>query len=464
MDLHYYFKKRKVMEKSAKKEQFVKMTNEPVYKLILKLAIPTIITMLTTSIYNMADTFYVSKLGTSASAAVGIVFSVMAIIQATGFTLGMGSSSLVSRKLGEKKAIDANKYASTAFISALIFGLLIAIFGTIFINPLMEVLGATPSILPFAKNYALYILSGAPIMCASFVLNNVLRAEGKAKFSMIGLCIGGVINIILDPIFIFTLNLGTKGAAIATLLSQIISFCILFQFFLRKKSIIQISLKYALSGFAFLLPVVATGLPSLCRQGLASISTVLLNRSASAFGDEAIAAMSITTRVIMLVASLMIGIGQGFTPVAGYNYGAKQYERVKDSYFFTVKLGFFVLLIFGTFFFIAAPQTIAFFIDDKNVIEIGKTTLRFQCVGLPLHALIVCTNMLMQSTGKIKRATFLSCNRQGVYFIPLITVLPLIWGLTGVQCSQAIADCLSAITAIPYAIIFIKELKTLKAK
>lgn len=438
-------------------QQFIKMTEHSIPKLILSLSIPTVISMLSTSIYNMADTFFVSQLGTSATAAVGIVFSIMAIIQSIGFTLGMGAGSIISRLLGQQDRESACITASTAFFAALVAGVLIAICGQIWIEPLMQLLGATDTVLPYATSYATYIFWGAPFICASFVMNNILRSEGKATFSMIALASGGLINILLDPFFIFVLDLGTAGAAIATLISQFIGFCIFIQFFFRKKSIVHLSYKYISPRFRVYRSIVSNGFPSLCRQGLASISTVLLNVQAAAFGDAAIAGMSIVTRIVMMVASVMVGVGQGFTPVSGYNYGAKNYKRVRKAYWFTMFLGFCFLSVSAITLYLFAPQLIAFFRDDLDVIATGTRALRFQAITLPLHAIIVSTNMLMQSTGKIKQATFLACNRQGVFLLPLLAILPSLLGLTGVEIAQAGADFFSFLMAIPYIIWFMKR-------
>lgn len=440
-------------------QQFIRMTTAPVQRLILSLACPTILSMLVTSIYNLADTFFVSQIGTSASAAVGIVFSLMAIIQAVGFTLGMGAGSLISRKLGERDLETANMYASSAFVCAFILGLLLTIFGQIFIDPLMHLLGSTETILPYSRSYARYILCGAPLMACSFVLNNILRSEGHAAFSMIALTSGGILNIILDPIFIFVLDLGTSGAALATVLSQCVSFTILLQFFIRKKSILHISLKSVSLKLRNYLSIISTGFPSLCRQGLASFATVLLNRNAAVYGDAAVAGMSIVMRIVMMVGAIMVGIGQGFTPVSGYNYGAKLYGRLKHAYWFTVKIGAGVMTFCSVALYFFAPQIISVFRDDPQVISVGVEALRFQAFSMPLHSLIIGTNMLMQSTGKIVPATFLACNRQGVFFIPLIITLPILFGIKGVEMTQMGADILSFITAIPYVIWFFTKLK-----
>lgn len=458
------------MEKNAD-EQYNKMVNTPVWKLITKLAIPTIISMLVTSLYNMADTFFVSQLGTEASAAVGIVFPIMSIIQAFGFTLGMGSGSLVSIRLGQKRNEEASVISSTAFFAALSVGLLITCFGNIFARAVLGFVGADETVLPFARDYAFFIFWGAPFMCASFVLNNDLRAEGKAFFSMIALTTGGILNMILDPFFIFNelplfgtglvlkgFGFGIRGAALCTLISQFTSFWLLFSFYLRRKSICHISIKNISKDLRVLGKVTATGLPSLARQGLASIASILLNRNAALFGISAIAAMSIVGKIIMFIASMMIGIGQGFSPVSGYNYGAKRYDRVKKAYIFLVASGACVMSVFAAAAVIFAPQIIAAFRNDPDVIEVGTVALRWQAAFLPLHALIVGTNMLMQSTRHIKAATFLSMNRQGVYFIPAILILPQFFGLFGVEISQAVADLFSTFTAIPYMIWFFRKL------
>lgn len=443
-------------------EQYNKMVNTPVSKLIAKLAVPTVISMLVTSIYNMADTFFVSQINTQASAAVGVVFPIMAIIQAFGFTLGMGSGSLVSIKLGQKRNSDANVIASTAFFSSIFFGGIVTLFGNLFTPQILRFIGASETVLPYAQDYATYIFWGAPFICASFVMNNDLRSEGKAYLSMIALTSGGILNIILDPIFIYGFKLGISGAAIATLVSQFISFSILLSFYLRKKTVVRINIKNVSVKDGTLWKIICTGIPSLARQGLASIASILLNTSASVYGDAAIAAMSIATKILMFVASIMIGIGQGFSPVSGYNYGAKRFDRVKKAYFFMVASGSSIMSFFAIIIFIFARQILHSFIDDQAAIDIGVVALRWQVSFIPLHPLIVGTNMLMQSTRHIKSATFLSMNRQGVFFIPAILILPRILGLTGVEISQFVADVCSAITAIPFAIVFFKKLNMLE--
>ena len=440
--------------------QFIKMTETPVHKLITSLAIPTIIIMLVTAIYNIADTFFVAKLGTSASGAVGIVFSLMAIIQAIGFTLGMGSGSLISRLLGAKKNEKANEMASTGFFTAIIFGVLLALFGLINLDALMKALGSSDSILPLAKNYAKYILIAAPVMCASFVLNNILRSEGKARFAMVGIASGSIINIFLDPILIFKFDMGISGAAIATMVSQMISFLILLSSVLIGVTISKLSIKYMSKKFSTYCLIIKTGLPSFTRQGLASISTVLLNLCAVGYGDAAVAALSIFSKIFMFIFSAVIGFGQGFQPVVGYNYGAEKYDRVRESCFFTIKVGMIIMSFCAVIGFIFAPQIINLFIaDDLGVINIGTSCLRAQCIAMPIIPICTVCNMTFQMIGRSWTATLLSSTRQGLCFIPILFIGNAIFGLRGIEFTQALSDIASCIIAIPFGISFLKDIR-----
>lgn len=441
-------------------KQFIKMTETPIPRLITKLAIPTTVSMLVTSIYNLADTFFVSKLSTSASGAVGIVFSLMTMIQAVGFTLGMGAGSLVSRKLGMKNKKAADMYASTAFYTAIVLGTLITLFGQLFTEGLMRLLGATDTILEYAVAYGNYILWAAPFMCASFVMNNILRSEGKAAFAMIGLCTGGILNIILDPLLIFTLNMKTAGAALATLISQLVSFAILLTMFLIHKSNISLNPKNVTFRPKPYTEIVLTGFPSLSRQGLASVATVLLNTAAKGYGDAAIAAMTIVTKVCMLVLCICLGVGQGFMPVAGYNYGAKKFDRVRKSFRFTLITDCVIMTSLSIVLFCFAAQIMRLFrAEDATVIQIGTAAMRAQCFAMPLSAVTVVVNTILQSLGKSVRATILSCCRQGIFFIPLILLLPRFLGLQGIEYTQALADALTCLVSIPFAFWFFSELK-----
>lgn len=440
--------------------QYNKMINTPVKKLVLTLGIPTTISMLVTSIYNIADTYFVSNLDEGAAGAVGVVFPLMAIVQAIGFTFGMGASSMISSKLGEKKDKDAQKLGSSAFYVAIALGILLAIFSMIFLKPLMKVLGATDTNIGFAMDYAQYVIYGYPIMIGSFVLNNILRSEGKALLSMIGLTAGGVLNIILDPIFIHSFDMGIAGAAVATLISQSISFIILLSMFIFKKSIITLSPKYITKEMWVYKDVLKVGFPSLCRQGLASIATIFLNNQAGAFGgDAALDAMSIVSKIFMIVFSASLGIGQGYQPVCGYNYFAKRYDRVKEAMIFTLIWGAVLMFITCAILFAFAEPIMKLFVENGGeTVAIGTRVIRYQSLTMPFLSLNVIANMSFQSTKKKISATILSCCRQGIFFIPFIFILPAIFKLGGVEMTQALSDFCTFLFTIPFFISFVKEL------
>ena len=440
-------------------QQFQKMTQTPVGKLIATLSIPTIISMLVTSVYNMADTFFVSKLGTSASGAVGIVFSVMAIIQAIGFTFGMGSGSWISRLLGAKDDEKAKEVAATGFYSAIFLCTLMSIIGEWKMDDLMRILGASETILPYARQYARYILLAAPIMASSFVLNNLLRSEGHAKFAMIGITTGGILNVILDPIFIFIFDLGISGAAIATALSQLVSFLILLSYFVMHKTTTRLGIHRVSREIGTYYQIIKNGLPSFSRQGLASIASILLNKQATIYGDAAVAAMAIVSKFVAMVFSVLIGFGQGYQPVVGFNYGAGILERVKKAMKFTLKVGTIGMTAAAVILFIAAPRLLGLFIaDDPAVKEIGTMALRAQAISMPLLPVGVVANMTFQSLGKSWKATIMSAMRQGIFFIPLIFILPAIFGLWGVTMTQAASDVLTALACTPFLYSFYKNL------
>ncbi len=439
-------------------QQFRKMTETPIPKLILSLAAPTILSMLITSIYNLADTFFVGQISTSASGAVGVVSSLMAIIQALGFMLGHGAGSIISRSLGSQNTKAATRFASTSFFTALTFGLILAAIGLTTLPHFMMLLGSTETILPHACAYARPILIAAPLMMSSLVMNNILRYEGKASFAMIGLVTGGVLNMVLDPVFIFGFGLGTAGAGIATALSQSISFCILLSMFLRGKTVSQFQLSAVTRSPAEFGTILMTGLPSFGRQGLNSIGGMLLNIAARSYGDAAVAGMSIVSRIFMFIISVAIGTGQGFQPVAGFNYGARKYRRVEKACVFTMCASFCFLSVIIAACWFNAEALIKLFRDDPEVIAIALPAFRYQCFACFLQPVIVAGNMLFQSIGKSGRATFLACCRQGVFFIPLILTLPRMFGLLGIEICQPIADVLTFVVTVPFLFPFLHQL------
>ena len=439
-------------------QQFRKMTETPIPKLILSLAAPTILSMLITSIYNLADTFFVGQISTSASGAVGVVSSLMAIIQALGFMLGHGAGSIISRSLGSQNTKAATRFASTSFFTALTFGLILAAVGLTTLPHFMMLLGSTETILPHACAYARPILIAAPLMMSSLVMNNILRYEGKASFAMIGLVTGGVLNMVLDPVFIFGFGLGTAGAGIATALSQSISFCILLSMFLRGKTVSQFQLSAVTRSPTEFGTILMTGLPSFGRQGLNSIGGMLLNIAARSYGDAAVAGMSIVSRIFMFIISVAIGTGQGFQPVAGFNYGARKYRRVEKACVFTMCASFCFLSVIIAACWFNAEALIKLFRDDPEVTAIALPAFRYQCFACFLQPVIVAGNMLFQSIGKSGRATFLACCRQGVFFIPLILTLPRMFGLLGIEICQPIADVLTFVVTVPFLFPFLHQL------
>lgn len=443
-------------------QKFHQMTEIPVSRLICRLALPCIISMLVTSFYNMADTFFVGMLkSNSATGAVGVVFSLMAIIQAVGFFFGHGSGNFISRELGKQNYEEASNMAATGFFSALAAGTLICVLGELFLEPLAMLLGSTATILPYTKAYLRVILFGAPWMTASLVLNNQLRYQGSAAYAMVGIASGAVLNIALDPLLIFTFDLGVAGAAWATIVSQFVSFCLLLAG-CAKGGNLHIHIARVQLRLPYYIQIVRGGLPSLARQGLASVAAICLNRAAGPYGDAAIAAMGVVQRIMMFGGSAMIGFGQGFQPVCGFNYGAKLYHRVKEGFWFCVKTSFGFLLTVSALGMIFAPELIALFRDDPEVVQIGTAALRFQCATLSLSSWIVMSNMMLQTIGKTAGATFLAMSRQGVFFIPLVYLLSKTLGLPGVEMTQAVSDVLTLVCAVPIQLRALRELDTLE--
>ena len=439
-------------------EKFHKMTQTPVGRLICQLALPCIISMLVTSFYNMADTFFVGKLDSdAATGAVGVVFSLMAVIQAIGFFFGHGSGNFISRELGKQNFEDASNMAATGFFSALGAGLVLCILGQIFLEPLAYLLGSTDTILPYAKAYMRIILIGAPWMTASLVLNNQLRFQGSAAYGMVGITSGAVLNIALDPLLIFVLDMGVAGAALATIISQFVSFCLLMVG-CGKGGNLHIHISRVQLKWPYYRQIIRGGLPSLARQGLASFATICLNLAAKPYGDAAIAAMGVVQRIMMFGASAMIGFGQGFQPVCGFNYGAMLYDRVKKGFWFCVKTSSVFLFAISALGFAFAPQLMALFRDSPEVISIGATALRFQCATFCFQGWVVMSNMMLQTIGRTGPATFLAMARQGIFFIPLVWLLSHLLGLTGIQMTQMVSDTLTLACAIPIQIKALREL------
>ncbi len=441
---------------TAADKHFEKMTKTPIPQLILRLGIPTTVSMLITNVYNLADTYFVGTLGESPQAATGILFTLQCIIQAVAFMLGHGSGTFVSKALADRNTDEATSYVSSAFFVGGFAGILISVIGLIFLTPFMKLLGSTDTILPYAKDYGMWVLISCPFMICSLVLNNNLRYEGKAFYAMFGLTAGGLLNIFGDWLLIHKLNMGVYGAGLSTAVSQIVSFFILLILYLKMAqstiSFRAISRKYAVYA-----GIVKVGFPSLIRQGLTSISHGLLNNLTKAYGDAAIAAMSVVNRFSSLVMCVGLGIGQGFQPVASFNYRAKEYKRVKQGLIFTTVVGFVVVAAFSSIGFIFAEDIIRVFQKSEEVIRVGRGALRYATLGLLFLPLSVPVNMLYQSIRKAGVASFLSILRSGAMLIPTLLITVHFFGLTGIQISQPIADMLSGLICIPFILHFMRH-------
>ncbi len=444
------------------RQQYIRMTQTPIGKLIGTLAIPTIISMLVTNIYNTADTYFVSRLGTSASGAVGIVFAFMTFYQAIGFMCGHGAGSFVARFLGAKSPDKAKMFAASTFFLSSLLGTLLSLAFYLNLNRVLYFLGSTKTILPYARQYAVWILIAGPFLSASCTLNNLLRYEGRAMYAMIGLTTGGILNMIGDPILMFGFGMGVSGAGLSTCLSQIISFLILLSMFCIHITVTDVSPRRISTELSTYWEIMKVGSPSLLRQGLNAASTILLNQQAKVYGDPAIAAMSIVGRMSFFIGACAIGTGQGMQPVISFNYGARKYKRVRESFHFTVKMAAALLSVFAFVCMIFARPIITWFRDDPEVIEIGTVALRWACVSALFQPLSVPINMMFQSIGKSGRALFLSALRTGLCFIPLIEVLPLYLGLTGIEIAQPISDITAAMISVPFAVSFLRQLKARK--
>ena len=445
---------------TREEKQYILMAETKIPKLITLLAIPTVISMLISALYNFGDTYFITMLkNDSITAAVNVVFPLMTIIQAIGFMIGMGAGSIIARLLGKHLVNEANKVASSALFAAIVIGSFIMIFGLIFIDPLMFIIRASTTVKPYAREYAFYIILASPLMMSSYVLNNALRAEGKAKLSTVGLVSGALLNLFLDPLFIFTFKLGIKGASMATAISMAIGFIIMLSFYLSNKTVVKLgfrNISFKLNDYGLIFII---GLPSLLRQGLASVATIILNDQAYTYGgDPGTAAMGVVAKITQIVFMVMLGIGQGYQPVVGYNYSAKKYQRVKQAFWFMVIMSSIVVVIGSSALAISSRPLVRLLVHEESGIKIGVNTLLFQCIGLVFCALGVACNMSFQSLGKKFRAILVSCLRQGICYIPFILILPITMGISGVEISLMIADILTFIICIPFAISFFKEI------
>jgi len=440
-------------------EQYLMMTQMPLQRLIPKLAAPTMMSMMSAVLYNTADTWFVSRLGDSATAATGVCLPLTAMIQAVGFWIGMGAGSNISRFLGKQHNFKASIIATSATALTVVVSLILGLFGFFGNSLILKHLGSTPTIMPYAADYSKVIFIGTTFSSLSFVFNNLLRSQGRAVFAMAGVISGTLINVALDPLFIFVFDLGIAGAAWSTVICQCVSFLIMLHALKSEKSMVKLSVKFLSENPGVYLLIMSTGLPSLFRQGCSALATVLLNRAGAVYGDTAVAAMSIVGKVSFLITSLVGGFGQGYQPVVGFAYGAKNYQRVKNAYKFSLTVCLSILFLGGMYCIFQAENIMKFFrADSPRVVEIGAETFFYYGLALPFNAVIILTNMLLQVTGQKFLASLTSVMRQGVVFIPLILVLPEFLGLKGVEICQPLSDSVSAAVAICAATYFFKKI------
>ena len=440
------------------RDNFIFLTSAPVHRVILTMAVPTIISMLVTSVYNIVTTFYVGRISTQATAAVGVAFPIMSIIQAVGFTFGQGSGNYISRELGAQRHDNASRMASTGFFSAVCMGVVLCVIGLLLLEPLVLLLGSTPTVLPYAKRYLAFILLAMPFMCGALCLNNQMRFQGNAAYAMFGILTGAVINVFLAPVLIFLCGMGITGAGLSTFVGEVSSMFVLLMM-THKGGTIRIHLRNFAPRASLFREILAGGTPSFTRQGMASVGVAMLNVAAGRFGDAAIAGMSIVGRVTFVVFAAVIGLGQGFQPLCGFCYGARLYERVREGYWFIVRLGTSFLVCVAVLGFVWSAEIVAVFRHDPAVVAVGSVALRWQLVTLPLGAVVMYTNMMMQTIRKPWQANILAASRNGLFFIPLIIILPHFLGLLGVEMCQACSDLLSFVLAVPIAMSGFKALK-----
>jgi putative MATE family efflux protein len=437
------------------------LLNTPMQRLIPKMAIPTIISMLVTSMYNLADTFFVSSLGTTATAAVGVNFSLDNLVMTAGSFLAVGANSYIARLLGAKQDKKASQVLSTSFFTAIFTGLLVTIFGLIFLDPLVRGLGATDNIVQYSKDYASYLLLAAPFMASSFVMNQCLRSEGSATYSMIGIVFGAFLNIGLDPLFIFTFGWGVKGASAATAISKLVSFCILITPYLRRSSLLHLSHRNIRYSRDIVTEVVKMGFPAMMRSGLAAVSTIVLNKVAGLYSDSILAGMSVVNRVVMFPTAAILGFGQGYQPVTGFNWGAKRFDRVYKAFTFSSTAGIIASTLMGLVLALfAEPIMHLFTTTDQEMIAIGVLSIRLQCLVMPIHAWVIVVNMCYAGLGKARGAAILSISRQGLCLIPMIVLLPLFFAAQGLAAAQAASDVISLLIAVPLCIFALRDIRT----
>lgn len=455
---HYSYE---MMETNARQQKrHNDMMSLPIPRLVTKMAIPTIVSTLVMSLYNMADTYFVSSLGTAATGAVGVNLTLMSFLSMLGTTLALGANSYIARLLGQQKYKEAKQVLSFTFFLSVGIGLLVMAFGLLYVTPIVQLMGAKEDVIRPAIEYATYILMAAPFMMGVFVLNQCLRAEGSAVLSMIGVLSGVALNLVLDPIFIHVLHWGVAGAAIATAISKIVSFIFLIVPYLCKKTVIELKLRNFVVRWGTIAELFKMGFPTLARTALTTLATGMLNNVASAISTSALAAISVSNRIMVLLGSVVLGFAQGYQPVAGFNWGAKQYDRVYRAFWFSAVASVLSTAAFSVLAYIFAPQLMQLFSkEDLEMIEIGIMAMRIQCIVMPSVAWVIVVNMTYAGLGKAVGAALLSIIRQGIFFIPMLYLLPRLFGVNGLAAVQGAADVQSFLFCIPFSIHILRDIR-----
>ena len=434
---------------------------EPVGRLLWRLAVPTVIAQLVNMLYNIVDRIYIGHIpetGSMALTGVGVCLPIIMIISAFAAFVSSGGAPRASIAMGRGDYDQAQRILGGCFTLQVAISLVLTAVLLIWNRPLLLTFGASGNTIEYAAQYMGVYALGTLFVELTLGLNAFITAQGFAQVGMKTVLIGAVANILLDPLFIFVLDMGVAGAALATIISQFVSFCLLIAGTFRGGNL-RLNLKDFSPSLKYYQNIVKGGAPSLFRQGLGSFATVCLNLMAGPYGDAAIAAMSIVTRISQFAASVVIGFGQGFQPVCGFNYGAKLFKRVQEGFWFCVKFCTSVLLVAAVCGWIFSPNLIGIFLKtDPLVIEYGLQALRLQALTFPLVGWITIANMMLQTIGKTVKASLLAMSRQFLFFVPVILTLPGFLGILGVQLSQPIADFCSFLLAVLLSISVLREM------
>ena len=440
--------------------QYERMTAQPVPSLVLELGGPAVVSFLISTVYNMADTFFVAQIGTEAVAAVGISYSIMEMISSFGYLFGTGAGTLIGMRLGAKEKEEAARIGTTSFVTWLVLGALIGGAGIAFLEPLMRFLGSSNAVLPYAKQYAFWILAAFPIMGGDIVLSSFLRSEGKMKESTLGIGTGGILNIVLDPLLIIVLNMGIAGAAVATALSQLISFGILMFFFLSGRTDTRLAPRWFTFKPGVYRDTVVTGLPSLCRHGILTLATIAMNTCAGTYGgDVLIAALTIVNKVISFIQGIIKGVFQGAQSIYSYNKGAERYDRVRQAYRFSLCFNLVLIAVISAVVTFTAGGIIGLFrTGEPQIQRIGTYALIVQSWSLLLMPFNFASSTLLQCVGEPGKSAVLAMLPQGVLYIVFLFVLPRFMGADGVIWAMAAGQGLGMLITLPVMVNFFRRI------